>query len=104
MYVKKECRRCGRVAGHGSSTMCKRCRLRSLKVEAVALLGGSCSRCGYSKCNQALSFHHIHPTSKSFRPTDMFNMASLTRVLDELSKCVLLCMNCHMEEHASDAY
>ena len=60
-----------------------------------------CKLCGYNKCEKALEFHHLDPSTK------LINIAKLgmTRhnsqfVLDELRKCVVLCANCHREFHA----
>ncbi len=62
--------------------------------------GGKCFKCGYNKCEAALDFHHVLPDMKSF----VMSM-SMTRSMDvlmaEADKCVLLCANCHREEHTS---
>ena len=74
---------------------------RKLKSILVARKGGKCERCGYCSCEGALQFHHIDPTEKEFTVASVnfggtFNMESL---LKEVDKCVLLCANCHAEEH-----
>lgn len=71
---------------------------RRTKQQAVDLLGGACSRCGYSKCLDALEFHHTDPTAKEMRISSY--LAGWERLRKELSKCVLLCANCHREVHA----
>ena len=38
-----------------------------MKLQAVKLLGGKCSICGYSKCIDALEFHHKNPKEKDFK-------------------------------------
>ena len=40
---------------------------RSMKLQAIKLLGGKCSICGYNKCVDALEFHHKDPTIKEFK-------------------------------------
>lgn len=40
---------------------------RSMKLQAIKLLGGECSICGYNKCIDALEFHHKNPTKKEFK-------------------------------------
>ena len=70
---------------------------RRTKAKAVALLGGKCQECGYSKCLGALIFHH--PGHKSF---GIGNGISWPRIEAELKKCVLLCLNCHTEEHCEN--
>ena len=37
---------------------------RSMKLQAIKLLGGKCSICGYDRCVDALEFHHINPSVK----------------------------------------
>lgn len=40
---------------------------RSMKLQAIKLLGGKCSICGYNKCVNALEFHHEKPEEKEFK-------------------------------------
>lgn len=51
----------------------------------------------------ALEFHHINPDEKEFQ-IDMrhFSNNSLEKLQTELDKCILLCANCHREEHNTD--
>lgn len=73
---------------------------RSLKrkEQCIEYMGGSCSECGYSKCTKALTFHHLDPLTKSFSISEKID-APWNQVAKELDKCVLLCFNCHMEQH-----
>ncbi len=68
------------------------------KQRAVDLFGGCCTKCGYSKCMKALHFHHIDPSTKKYKPSALFKK-SWDFIVEELDKCVLLCANCHAEEH-----
>lgn len=61
-------------------------------------LGGGCSTCGYNKNYSALQFHHLHNKSFSLDSRTIGN-SSLVRLREELSKCILLCANCHLELH-----
>jgi hypothetical protein len=74
-------------------------RRRRLKVLAVAYKGGRCLACGYSRCAEALIFHHLDPGQKiiTIRSGNTYGWDALKV---ELIKCVLLCMNCHAEVHA----
>lgn len=74
----------------------RRIKLRKMAREYK---GGRCEICGYSKCDRALSFHHIDPKKKSFGLSDKGLTRSWDRVKKEIDKCVLLCANCHMEVH-----
>ncbi len=73
-------------------------RRRHLKMLAVARSGGRCRRCGYHKSIRALDFHHPDPSQKDFHLSQNANR-SWAAVREEVDKCVLLCANCHREEH-----
>lgn len=72
---------------------------RRKKQQAVDYLGGKCIRCGYNKCLAALEFHHPDPKVKEQKLTYIVCRWSWERVLPELTKCVLVCSNCHREIH-----
>lgn len=38
---------------------------RSMKLQAIKLLGGKCYICGYDKCIDALEFHHENPKKRN---------------------------------------
>ena len=57
-----------------------------------------CSICSYSKNFTALEFHHLDPREKEFEIKNMTN-CSLDTAIREISKCILVCANCHREIH-----
>jgi len=61
---------------------------------------GKCQSCGYSRCEGALDFHHKDERQKSFGISTKGYTRSWKAVRDEVSKCYLLCANCHRETHA----
>lgn len=69
------------------------------KERAVELLGGRCKLCGYNKTVNALEFHHVDRTKKSFTVSANMNKA-WSKIVAELQNCVLLCANCHREVEA----
>ena len=69
-------------------------RERSHKMKII--LG--CKLCGYNKCAVALEWHHPGD-DKKHDPSNAIKR-SWTAYLSEISKCVLLCANCHREVHA----
>lgn len=71
---------------------------KKTKSRAVEYLGGKCKICGYDKCVEALTFHHVIPNKKEFN-ISRTNIA-WEKLKPELDKCVLLCHNCHDEVHA----
>ena len=61
-------------------------------------MGGKCQKCGYAKSMRALEFHHLDPNSKDFGISKHINR-DIISLRKEVSKCILLCSNCHAEEH-----
>ena len=92
--------------GQDASSYCKECsiiqvlkRQRLFKQDCVSYKGGKCESCGYDKFLGALEFHHKDPKEKDF-PINQSRLWRLDeRVKRELDKCILLCSNCHAEEH-----
>lgn len=64
----------------------------------------SCESCGYSKAThknfteKALEFHH-HNGDKSFNVSEGVFFTGREILMNEISKCVVLCSRCHTEEH-----
>lgn len=74
--------------------------LRYTKQLCVDYKGGSCANCGYNKCLGALEFHHLDPSQKEFGISNYRSYTTLNdNIKKELDKCILLCANCHREEH-----
>ena len=57
-----------------------------------------CLVCGYSRCKEALEFHHLDPSVKTGRLSKMLAW-SRKRIQEEIDKCVVLCCLCHREHH-----
>jgi hypothetical protein len=93
----------------GYQGWCKTCnnlgrvtQTRANRRKAIEFLGGKCTRCLYNRYDGALHFHHPNPSLKD----DMFHRLRnrkwdyIRQILID-QKIVLLCSNCHAEEHAS---
>lgn len=85
-------------------SMCKSCHTKDIskrmidaREKAIEYKGGKCNHCGYDKFRGALEFHHTDPTQKD--PKGLRKM-NLKKLFAEVDKCVLLCSNCHREEHS----
>lgn len=74
-------------------------RRKKVRQMAVDYKGGKCSRCGYSKCIEALEFHHLDSSKKDFGISDKGYTRSWKKISEELDKCCLVCANCHRELH-----
>ena len=75
------------------------------KIDKIKLKAG-CQICGYAKHPAALSFDHIDPSTKyKTRSGKKVNVADMVKggryawktIAEEINKCRILCMNCHME-------
>jgi len=60
------------------------------------LKSGGCIVCGYNRCETALEFHHTN-NDKERSPSAINTIKAL---LEEASKCVVVCAVCHRELHA----
>lgn len=76
---------------------------RSMKIQAIKLLGGKCSICGYDKCVDALEFNHENLQEKEFK-LGSGNTMSWKQYKLEALKCKLVCSNCHKEIHNKLGY
>lgn len=59
----------------------------------------SCEVCGYDRNTAALCFHHTDPTQKDIELSSIPKTSSIEIIKAEIGKCIVLCHNCHMEEH-----
>ena len=72
---------------------------RKVKAILVEALGGKCQLCGYDRLPVGFDFHH-HFGPKLYSISSMIsNIRRTDLILEEASKCVLLCANCHREVH-----
>jgi len=72
--------------------------IKQHKITLLNELGNRCSKCGYNKNTSALEFHHTEPEHKDFH-ISRANTTNLNKLRKEIDKCILLCANCHREEH-----
>lgn len=75
-------------------------RLR--KNAMLNYIGSStCSQCGESKSQHILEFHHVDHSSKEFNINSYrgSHLILPEYIKVELDKCIVLCRNCHLEQH-----
>ena len=92
----------------GLQSTCKPCSLARLQQHRQEMreylnqkkLSSGCSICGYNKCAFALHFDHINPLTKDNKGNSRAVEVSWSkeRIDKELTKCVILCANCHAEK------
>ena len=73
-------------------------RWNTRRSSAIEKLGGKCVNCG---SKEMLEFDHIDPSTKLFTLSKV-PFASEVRWQNELSKCQLLCHDCHKEKSSSE--
>lgn len=61
-----------------------------------------CVVCGYSRCSTALEFHHLNPNGKEINISALTYYKISEERKAEISKCIMLCANCHREHHANE--
>ncbi len=69
------------------------------KQRAVEYLGGACHDCGGKFPLPVYDFHHLDPTEKEHNLGNILRRKNFSEIEKELSKCVLLCANCHRIRH-----
>lgn len=66
------------------------------KQRAIKYLGGKCSKCGYNKCQAALSINkYENDTLENIGEILQHSWENIKPILD---KCYLLCMNCNRKK------
>lgn len=69
-------------------------RYKANMAYAIEKLGGRCNQCG---TEEELEFDHINPATKKYLIGQLLR-GSRTRLDEELTKCQLLCRDCHLEK------
>lgn len=86
----------------GTRVKCNSCSVNErrikLRKKIVDHMGGQCVKCGYDKCYGAMHAHHLDPSEKDFNISGSHSR-SWAVIEKELGKCILICSNCHSEEH-----
>lgn len=70
-------------------------RQRNMDILAAVRDFCVCEECGSS---DRLHFHHRDPSTKKFEMANS-SARSVKTVMDELAKCAVLCIRCHMRLH-----
>lgn len=73
---------------------------RAKKKKLVELFGNVCYDCKQSFPEFCYDFHHLDMTTKEHNPSYFIKMSE-KRAMEELTKCVMLCSNCHRIRHFS---
>ena len=71
-------------------------------LSTIKLLKG-CEICGFNGSPQALTFDHIDPETKEIPIAD-YSQHSWKKLLTEITKCRVLCANCHNSHSQEQAH
>lgn len=74
-------------------------RYTKYRLQSIKRMGGKCCLCGYDKYHGSLHFHHLDPSQKDPQ-WKLLKARPVKQIRAELSKCILVCANCHGEIHA----
>lgn len=112
-YCSKKCLRMAKADRRGQrglsrwpSTLERRFKgwnKKKLRVKELVYkdkLAKGCSACGEKRPN-CLQYHHLDPSSKR---QSISKISSMKLLLEEMSKCILLCANCHTVVEVGDGY
>lgn len=87
------------------NSYCKLCfnkyviaRRYKIKEETIKKFGNKCNDCNLSFPAQVYDFHHLDPTQKDYDWNRMRQISKQKRE-EELSKCIMVCANCHRIRH-----
>ena len=58
-----------------------------------------CASCGEYHPSCCMDFHHLDPSIKEKQISKMLSANSWIKIEEEMSKCILLCSNCHRKIH-----
>lgn len=73
-------------------------RFRGRREAAIVSLGGKCAICGST---DNLQFDHRDPNDKTFDIAKIW-LHSKKKLMQELTKCQILCKSCHEDKSISD--
>ena len=83
---------------------------KTKKVEAAKdyvyrdKISRGCSRCPERRPS-ALQYHHLNRATKKLDVGRMYHRCyALAAIIEEISKCIILCANCHSVEENGDGY
>ena len=112
-WTKFECTTCGDPLPHidgkkeRKGNQCRSClieetykRRKAKRHAAIQSLGDKCADCGETFPEVCYDFHHTGDKTDAVANMIRDNK-KLETILEEVSKCVLLCANCHRMRHFS---
>jgi hypothetical protein len=57
-----------------------------------------CTKCGFDHI-AALDFHHEDPSKKEYNVNRLISNGQFKKAYKEITKCIVLCANCHRIHH-----
>ena len=101
MGIMRDCKKCGNEFDTEYCKVCRRdYRKKNITHRRELLrrykLSKGCNTCGFKAHSAALQFNHIDPSTKLAEVTQLAkSFVSMQRIKEEISKCEVLCSNCH---------
>lgn len=92
--------------GRGNTKAQNKRRKRRIKIVLVEAAGNRCVDCGWQAASyfqmMLFDFHHRDPATKSFAISKRLKSGSKAALLEEITKCDLLCCRCHRIRHINE--
>jgi hypothetical protein len=100
----KECHRDIRKIYYENNKKKEIARVAQRRKETIAWFKDFKSTLNCNRCSEdhvaTLHFHHLDPNEKDEAVSKIIRKGwSIKRILEEISKCEVLCANCHAKEH-----
>lgn len=102
-----ECKLCGKSTGRFSGCVCDDCYRQRVKerqhhnyeIITKSKVGKACAVCGVVFPPVCMDYHHLDKSTKEFSLGANGRDMALDRIYREISKCILVCANCHRLLH-----
>lgn len=110
--LQNVCRECNRLRSqkYYEDNRDKHCEVIRIRNKAIrkqnkefvdSIRSSGCIICG-EKSLCCLDFHHLDKSSKEFGISNMISGYSIEKIKNEISKCIIVCSNCHRKIHANE--
>lgn len=103
-YICKECKRQYDNKHYRDNMQAYKQQNKNIKIRNLIFIFEFLSKHPCEICKEpdpiVLEFDHLNPSEKDKNVSDLAKNSSLKRIKDEISKCRVLCANCHRRHTA----
>ena len=92
---ERQCKECIKARSAARNVKTETRRRRHLNKYKVSC---GCAYCNYNESAVALDFHHVDESTK-VREVPKMLTCKLSKLMNEVRKCIVVCANCHRRLH-----